>query len=325
MRATQTQDLLQAAELLAQGQLVAIPTETVYGLAAHALMPEAVSRIFAVKERPAFDPLILHLASAKSVSSYAQQVPPEFERLYRYFGPSPLTYILPKKSLVPDLVTAGHATVGIRIPRHPLTRQLLQKLDFPLAAPSANLFGRLSPTSAGAVAEQLGDRIPLILDGGECPVGVESTIIDLTAPQPRVLRLGGITLEALTQALGQKPVVAAHSSSNPQAPGMLSAHYSPGVPVEMVPSFPTEIPQPASTGLLCFKQWHPGHPPGLQEVLSSRGDLEEAAAQLFAALRRLRAHAQIKRILAETFPEEGLGRAINDRLRRAAATGKEKG
>jgi len=321
MAATQTQDLLQAAELLAQGQLVAIPTETVYGLAANALDPKAVSHIFSVKERPAFDPLIVHLAQGEDMAQYVAALPPAFERLYRYFGAGPLTYILPKKALVPDIVTAGHSTVGIRIPRHPLTQQLLSKLPFPLAAPSANLFGRLSPTSADHVADQLGERIPLILDGGHCAVGVESTIVDLSGKQARVLRLGGLSLEVLTKALGHKPAVNAHSASNPRAPGMLSAHYSPGKPVELVERLPGIIPEAPRTGLLCFRRAPADHPEYLKEVLSPEGDLETAATRLFAALRKLSAEPQVKQILAETFPEEGLGRAINDRLRRAAYRG----
>lgn len=311
-------DLTQAAQLLRAGGLVAIPTETVYGLAANGLDAQAVAKIFAAKNRPSFDPLILHLPHFAAASQYCLDIPPLAEKLAAQFSPGPLTFILRKRPSVPDLVTAGHDTVGIRIPNHPLTLALLQQIDFPLAAPSANPFGYISPTTAAHVAQQLGAQIDYILDGGPCTVGLESTIIDLSGTQPKVLRLGGLSLEALEEAADQALSVQT-SSSNPKAPGMLIRHYAPKKLLLLQQNI--VIPEGMKENevvLLRFSALHPDFPSSQQFILSEKADLTEAAARLFQLMRELDA-LPYGCILAEPLPEQGLGRAMNDRLRRAAA------
>ncbi len=311
-------DIKEAKIRLQKGEVVAIPTETVYGLAANALDEKAVSSVFSIKNRPSFDPLIVHLANHSSLENFCQDIPKDFYHLYDVFCPGPLTFILPKKNVVPDLVTAGSPTVGIRFPRHPLTQQLLESLDFPLAAPSANPFGYVSPTNARHVEQQLGERINYILDGGDCEVGLESTIIDLSAGEPVILRLGGLSLEEIQAVTGKRYAVQT-SSSNPKAPGMLSSHYAPGKKVvfdNMEENF--RIFKGRRLGSITFQKNVSGIPLANQWVLSPNGDLKEAARNLFKCLRETD-ETDVEVILAERFPEEGLGRAINDRLMRAAA------
>ncbi|MCW5899840.1 MAG: threonylcarbamoyl-AMP synthase [Flavobacteriales bacterium] len=307
-------DLAHAAQLLRLGEIVAIPTETVYGLAANALDETAVLRVFQVKDRPSFDPLIVHIARREEVARLVREVPPGAEALMDAFWPGPLTLVLPKQPAVPDLVTSGLDTVGLRLPAHPLTRELLGLLDFPLAAPSANPFGYVSPTTAQHVADQLGDKVPYILDGGPCSVGVESTIVGWESGRWQLYRTGGITQEALERVVGR--VEPAMKQVLPVAPGMLESHYAPRKPLYVgdVPALLRRFAgQPV--GVIAFRSEYPGH---RCEVLSERGDLAEAARHLFAVLRDMDA-SDCAVILAEHFPEEGLGRAINDRLRRAAA------
>jgi len=320
-------DVAEAARLLREGLLVAIPTETVYGLAANAFDEAAVLKVFQAKGRPSFDPLIVHIGRREDLHRVAKDLPPGAEALMDAFWPGPLTLVLPKRSEVPDLVTSGLDTVAVRMPAHPLTRELLLALDFPLAAPSANPFGYVSPTTAQHVADQLGDRIPYILDGGPCTVGVESTIIGW-APHftphtshstPHTshwhsYRPGGIPLESIERIIGR--VEPAVGQVLPVAPGMLESHYAPRTPVYMgdVPALLRRFAG-ERTGVISFRTAYPAH---RCEVLSPTGDLAEAARHLFAALRELDASG-CSVVLAEVFPDEGLGRAINDRLRRAAA------
>lgn len=311
-------DLSAAAGYLQQGACVAIPTETVYGLAANALDAAAVVRIFEIKKRPAFDPLIVHVADLAHALHYADDFPEPLRRLAENFWPGPLTLLVPKSALIPDLVCSGLPRVALRAPAHPMAQALLRMLDFPLAAPSANPFGYISPTTAQHVYNQLQGQIPYILDGGPSPVGVESTIAGYEAGQVVIYRLGGLALEAIEQLVG--PVrTNLNQSSNPAAPGMLTAHYAPRKPLELVgASLPAHRTISGRTGIITFKK-RAGLPENvLQIALSETGDLAEAAKNLFAALRTLD-DADIDLILAETVPEEGLGRAINDRLRRAAA------
>lgn len=312
-------DLAYAAAQLRVGKLVGIPTETVYGLAANALDPEAVASIFEAKNRPAFDPLIVHLADFEQAAAYCSHIPDLAYRLAATFCPGPITFILPKNHLIPDLVSAGHPTVGIRIPNHLLTLALLQQLDFPLAAPSANPFGYVSPTTAQHVADQLGDKIAYILDGGACEIGLESTIIDLSATAPKVLRLGGLALEQLEAAVGQKLALQT-SSSNPKAPGMLMKHYAPNKRLrwahEPASAKNEPLPDLAKTAWLRFSEPLAHVPLKQQFVLSPSGDFKQAASRLFALLRELDQSA-FDLILVEKAPEIGLGRAINDRLKRA--------
>lgn len=294
-----------------------IPTETVYGLAANAFDAAAVASIFEAKNRPHFDPLIVHLHDAGQLENLCTEIPSLFHQLYQAFSPGPITYILPKKESLPDLVTSGNPTVGIRFPRHPLTRELLLKSQLALAAPSANPFGYVSPTTAQHVNDQLGERLPYILDGGPCEVGIESTIIDLSEGAPKILRLGGLAQEEIEEITG--PIEVQTSSSNPKAPGMLSSHYSPGKNL-LIGNVEKLLPglDPKKTAAITFKKTVVGLSPENQKVLSPKGDLKEAAANLFKALRELD-RADVETILAEKFPETGLGRAINDRLGRAGA------
>lgn len=311
-------DILRAAEILKAGKTVAIPTETVYGLAANALNENAVAQVFELKQRPAFDPLIIHLPSLENLQPYVKEIPAHFEALYHAFSPGPITYVLKKSELISDLVTAGHSTVAVRFPAHPLCQSLLKELEFPLAAPSANLFGRVSPTQASHVADQLGDQLDYILDGGPAHIGLESTIIDLSTERPIVLRLGGLSLEEIEAQLAMPIQYTKSSSSNPKAPGMLSAHYSPGIPLtygKLTDNLNKVNRERCGTISFCKKV--AGIPAENQRILSPKGDLKEAASQLFAALRSFDAQS-IDVILAEEFPQEGLGRAINDRLRRAS-------
>ena len=307
-------DLLEAQSLLKSGKLVAIPTETVYGLAANALNADAVIHIFETKNRPHFDPLIVHVSGLDQVDTVASHIPESAYKLMEELWPGPLTIVLQKHERIPHIVTSGLDTVGVRMPNHALTLELLRSLNFPLAAPSANPFGYISPTSAQHVAEQLGDRIPLILDGGECTIGVESTIIDCSGDTPTILRLGGTAVETIEEIIG--PVqVNAISTSSPQAPGMLHSHYAPRKPMLVGNIHELLHEHGSDVSILSFKDsFH-----NFRNIrLSETGDLHEAARNLFAAMRKLDAdHHEL--ILAEFVPDFGLGRAINDRLKRAAA------
>ncbi len=301
-----------ASSLLSQGRIVAIPTETVYGLAANALDPVAVATIFEVKNRPFFDPLIVHCPSADRIADYVESIPFWANQLFEQFSPGPLTIVLKKKSIIPDIVTAGLDTVGIRIPNHPLTLELLAKLDFPLAAPSANPFGYVSPTTANHVFEQLGGKIPYIIDGGSCTVGVESTIITEVMGKPTVLRLGGTSIETIEEVIGKVDIQT--SSSKPSAPGMLDSHYAPKRKVML--GRPDKSSDTA--GFIGFQNEIASIAKEHQRILSPSGDLNEAARNIFSVLRELDA-MNVDIIYAELLPEVGLGRAVNDRLKRAAA------
>lgn len=313
-------DIPQAASYLKQGQLVAIPTETVYGLAGNALDVKAVSSIFETKNRPSFDPLILHVASLEQVNSFVSSFPEKLKRLAEAFWPGPLTVLLPRNASVPDLVTSGLDRVAVRVPNHPLTLSLLAQLNFPLAAPSANPFGYISPTQAAHVDAQLGAQIPYILDGGACSVGLESTIVGMEGEQVVIYRLGGLDLSKIEAVVGSV-TVQAHSSSNPSAPGQLASHYAPRKPFlvgDLKLLVPKLIQEGKAFGVLSFSTHFPALPSDRQFVLSPSQDLQEAAQRLFMGMRLLD-ESDADLILAEFVPEVGLGRAINDRLKRAAA------
>ncbi len=313
-----TTDPAHAAEVLRQGGLVALPTETVYGLGADATNPAAVARIFAAKQRPFFDPLIVHVSGIERVSTVARELPPLAAKLAARFWPGPLTLVLPKQPAIPEIVTSGLPTVGVRVPRHPLMQQVLSLVGRPIAAPSANPFGRLSPTRAEHVQQQLGDAIDLILDGGPCAVGVESTIVRIDSEIATVLRLGGLSLEELQSIAPTTRLAACESPTAPEAPGMLPQHYAPRTPIQVCDGPLPTPPAGERWGLLSFT---PCNAPNftVHEVLTVSGNLIEAAAGFFETLHRLDATG-LDRILALPFPETGLGRALNDRLRRAAAT-----
>jgi L-threonylcarbamoyladenylate synthase len=311
-------NLKKAKELLDQGDLVAIPTETVYGLAGNALDSKAIIKIFQVKNRPQFDPLIVHVANMAQAKELVESFPAKAEKLALKFWPGPLTFLLKKKSIIPDLVTSGMDTVGVRCPDHPLTQSLLQSLSFPLAAPSANPFGYVSPTRPDHVNDQLGDQIKYILDGGECKVGLESTIIGFENDRAIIYRLGGLRVEDIEKEIG-KVEIQLNSSSNPKAPGQLKSHYAPLKKVKLG-NLPELLPQYSHlrVGVLAFQKGIEQVDPKNQIILSKSGNIEEAAQHLFAALRELD-KKEIDVILAEFLPSEGLGKAINDRLRRASA------
>lgn len=307
-------DINKAKQLLAAGQLVAIPTETVYGLAANALDVGAVTRIFEAKNRPAFDPLIVHVLSLADASPYIRDAPEMAHKLAKRFWPGPLTLLVEKTDRIPDLVTSGLPEVGIRSPRHPLTRSLLQELQFPIAAPSANPFGYISPTTASHVQDQLGEKVAYILDGGPCEIGMESTIVGFRNGKAVVYRTGGLQLEDLAGIAGEIRLDA-NASSNPKAPGQLSSHYAPR---KKLITGDLEVLLRAhagsSAGILSFQK---EYDVPYQITLSPTGDLADAARIFFSALRQLDA-APVDIILAEFVPDVGLGRAINDRLRRAS-------
>jgi L-threonylcarbamoyladenylate synthase len=322
-----------AAERLRGGGLVVFPTETVYGLGANALDARAVARVFAAKERPAFDPLIVHLADAAAVGTYADAEDaddPRVARLAARFWPGPLTLVLRKRAVIPGIVTAGLPTVGLRVPDHPVARALIRAAGVPLAAPSANRFGHLSPTRAAHVVAGLGSRVDLVLDGGPCRVGVESTVILLAAGRAALLRPGGLSLEALEAEIGRLEVPTDEAPGAAElAPGRTGAHYAPRAPLELA-----DPRDPVSAGAFAVG---PGERVGLLaasaagraaaeaaggpfvavEVLDADGDLVGAAARLFDALHALQ-DADLSRIVAEPVPDVGLGRAVMDRLRRAA-------
>ena len=315
-------DLILAKKLLTEGKLVAIPTETVYGLAANGLDETAVAGIFSAKNRPTFDPLILHVASIEQAQSLSIDWPEMADKLARAFWPGPLTLILPKADHVPDLTTSGQPTVGIRMPNNRLTLELLSTLPFPLAAPSANPFGYVSPTNAQHVADQLGERIDYILDDGDCSVGIESTIITIDNGTPKVLRLGGLSLERIADVLGFPVLEHLNQNSNPQAPGQLDQHYSPRCKLIALNTMPAEDIEPSVSIIYFSKQEAQrssdyNSSDGSHYYLSDSGDTNQAASNLFSTLRRLDQDNQ-KVAYFEWAPNEGLGRAINDRLQRAA-------
>lgn len=301
--------IAQAADVLRRGELVAFPTETVYGLGANATDEMAVARIFEAKGRPRFNPLIVHLPTIQSVRHYAVMNGAAYT-LAEKFWPGALTLVLPraKDCLLSELVSAGLDTVAVRIPAHSGARKLLEAIDLPIAAPSANSSGKLSPTDAEHVSRSLGDAVSLILDGGPCGVGVESTIVDLSGKKPVLLRPGGIAAEEIEEVLNQPLIRATSDDTAPKSPGMLSSHYAPHCPVRL--NAATAGDGEAYLGF--------GPTEGATVNLSPTGDLREAAANLFRLLHQLDSGAY-KAIAVAPIPESGLGLAINDRLRRAAA------
>jgi L-threonylcarbamoyladenylate synthase len=297
-----------AADLIRAGRLVAFPTETVYGLGGDATNGEAVASIFEAKGRPHFNPLIVHLPdmdAARQIGEFGEAA----ETLAQRFWPGPLTLVVRRRtdSRLSELVSAGLDTVALRVPAHAGAHALLVAAGRPIAAPSANRSGKVSPTTAQHVAEELGDAVAMILDGGPCEVGVESTVLDLSGDAPVLLRPGGVPLEELEQALGRK-VEIAQAGAAIASPGMLESHYAPGLPLRLE----AEGAKPGEA-LLGF-----GPTAGATLNLSEAGDLREAAANLFAMLRALD-RPEFNGIAVMPIPEEGLGRAINDRLKRAAA------
>ena len=305
-----------AARIIRAGGVVAFPTETVYGLGANALDARAVARVFELKARPQFDPLIVHVADSSQLEHLAEALPAAANELVRRFWPGPLTVVVPKRELVPDIVTAGLPSVAVRQPNHPLALGLLRAAAVPIAAPSANRFGGVSPTTAAHVAEEFRDQVDMILDGGPCRVGIESTIVSFVEDRPTLLRPGAVAAEEIERIVGPLAIPAV-GAVLPQAPGMLPRHYAPRTPLVLC-SEGVPIGPERRLGLLSLTVPADCHGFAAIEILSESGDLREAAANLFAALRRLDAHG-LDLIVARPVPEQGLGRAIMDRLRRAAA------
>jgi L-threonylcarbamoyladenylate synthase len=292
-----------AVELLRAGEVVALPTETVYGLAADALNPSAVAKIFEAKERPRFDPLIVHLPNRKSIDSIAKVDSDLVSSLMGKFWPGPLTFVLPKRETIPDIVTAGLETVAVRMSAHPLFQQIVSAFGGPLAAPSANRFGRISPTMAQHVYEELAGRIPLIVDGEPSTVGIESTIARVIDDGIEILRQGAITAEMLREFAS---VRIGRRGGTILAPGQLKTHYAPRTKLIVMENLKDFIPPGGVRfGVISLRS------------LSESGDLREAAANLFRTLRDLD-HSNLDLIVAEKVRDEGIGAAINDRLQRAA-------
>ena len=320
MRAITGIDIEKAAGLLMQGELVSVPTETVYGLAGNALNDDVLLKIYEAKKRPAFDPLIMHLPSLERINDYAEKVPDVFLMLAEKFCPGPLTFVLPKKTIVPDIMTSGLKTVALRIPDHQMTLELLNLLPFPLAAPSANLFGRVSPTSAVHVQQQLGDKIPYILDGGECSIGIESTIITMEDEKIIILRQGGVSMEMISSLCQNIPVLLKDDAEVVVAPGQLKSHYSTKTPM-IIGNIEEMIMKYADSKIciLSFADIYPQIGKDYQRALSPMKEMNEAAKKLFRYMNELD-ELCCDFILTEKVPAAGLGRAINDRLDRAAAS-----
>lgn len=308
--------IARAAEVLRRGGLVAFPTETVYGLGADALSAAAVRKIFAAKGRPADNPLIVHVAAPADVGPLVRAVPEVARRLMSRFWPGPLTLVFERSAAVPDATTAGQATVAVRVPAHPAALALLRACGRPLAAPSANRSGRPSPTTASHVFEDFkaGGEVELVLDGGPCAVGLESTVVDVTRPVPLVLRAGGVTVEALRAAVGAVDVLSGHDpEAMARSPGLRHRHYAPRARVVLVGA--GEAGDGEGVAVISQRPRPAGFSGRWRQM---PGDLEGFGRELFAALRELDAPG-VETIVVEGVAEEGLGRAILDRLRRAAA------
>lgn len=313
-----TTDLNMAMAALEKEEPIAIPTETVYGLAANAYSEKAIKKVFHLKNRPLNNPLIVHIKSISFLPEVAQDIPPAAFQLAEKFWPGPLTLLVRKNQRITDFITAGKDTVAVRVPNHPITLELLHQLNFPLVAPSANPFSFISPTKADHVFNYFKDELPIILEGGECEKGIESTIIGFENNQAILYRLGAISIEEIENEIGEVKILN-QNNQDPKAPGMLSKHYSPKTELllstkieETIKNLPDK-----KIGLLLFKNEIASTFPVKQEILSKKGNLPEAAKNLYAAMHRLD-NQNLDIIIAEIFPNEGLGKSINDRLQRAA-------
>lgn len=326
-RLTQS-EIEQAAAVIRRGGLLGIPTETVYGLGANGLDPEAVAHIFEAKGRPQDNPLILHIPSADWLERYCQEIPPAAYELAKQFWPGPMTMILKRRALVPDVVTAGLDTVGMRCPAHEVCRAILAAADVPVAAPSGNTSGRPSPTTAEHMLEDMDGKIDAIVDGGACSVGVESTIVDLTCTPPRLLRPGGVTLEQLESVLGEVAVDAAvrrqmGEGEKPRAPGMKYRHYAPKAPVTVVKGDPEQTARYIAAhaekgcGVICFDEYAHLFPEQVVTRLGAAHDPAEQARHVFDDL-RFYDETDVTGIWAQCPEETGVGLAVANRLNKAA-------
>ena len=310
-------DIIKAKEILENNELVAIPTETVYGLAGNIYSEKAIKKIFETKKRPLFNPLIVHIDSKSKLDEIALEIPEKALKLADAFWPGSLTLVLKKKAHISDSITAGKNTVAVRVPNHPLTLELLKSLNFPLAAPSANPFGSISPTTSQHVADYFAADLAMVLEGGKCENGIESTIIGFENNEPILYRLGSISIEQIETVVG-KIVLKNKQENAPDAPGMLSRHYAPNTKIILVSDVEMEIYKHPNTkiGILLFQNTLDLEVIQAREILSEKGDLKEATSNLYAAMHRLDKQ-KLDLIIAEKLPENDLGKSINDRLERA--------
>lgn len=309
------ENIEKGAAIIKKGGLVSFPTETVYGLGGNALDPIAVAKIFEAKARPSFDPLITHISELEMLDKIADIKDNKIFDIIERFWPGSLTLIVPKKDIIPDLVTSGLETMAVRMPDHQTALQLIKASTGAVAAPSANPFGYLSPTTAKHVDEQLGNKIDMVLDGGTCRVGVESTVLDMTGERPIILRPGGISYEELLAAIPDVEIYN-RTTATPTAPGQLKMHYSPIKPLYIVNTL-KEVSKREEAGALVFKTGSDIEGFAASEILSPSGNPVEAAANLFIALHKLD-QSDIQCIYAEKIPEDGLGRAVMDRIYKAS-------
>jgi L-threonylcarbamoyladenylate synthase len=310
-------DITSAEKALKDGRLVAIPTETVYGMAGNGFDEKSIMEIFKVKNRPFYDPLILHTNSIGKLGAWGMMVPDVLKPLTDKYWPGPLTVLVPKSDRVPNIVTSGLDRVAVRIPSHAKTLELLSRLPFPLAAPSANPFGYVSPTTPAHVAKHFEGKIAMVLDGGPCNVGIESTIVGVEEGQVTIYRLGGLSVEAIEETVGKVKVKT--SSSKPSAPGMLLKHYAPTKAIETVETQSQLNAIDTSRTAFILFNLHKTVWSDKLVMLSKTSDHEEAAQKFYDALRKWDEDDTVTRLVIERLPDLGLGRAINDRLQRAAA------
>lgn len=311
-----SKDISKAIALLTADELVAIPTETVYGLAGNIFSTIAINKIFSTKKRPFFNPLIVHIPEVGALEHIVAYVPPKARQLANAFWPGSMTLVLKKKEIIPDIITAGKDTVAVRVPNHPTTLALLQQLPFPLAAPSANPFGSISPTKPEHVAHYFKEELQMVLDGGTCKSGIESTIIGFENEEPIIYRLGALPIEAIEAVVG-KVILKNKKEQSPDAPGMLARHYAPTTQTLLVEDVALEVKKHPTKkiGVLVFNSSLDNQ--NLTEIILSKNSLlEEAAANLYDALHQLD-RLNLDLIIAERFPDYGLGKSINDRLQRA--------
>ena len=311
-----SKDIQKAVQLLTEDHLVAIPTETVYGLAGNIFSEKAIKSIFSTKQRPFFNPLIVHIPSVKSLNDLVTHVPEKAKLLAAAFWPGSMTLVLKKSKTIPDIITAGKDTVAVRVPNHPITLELLKKLPFPLAAPSANPFGSISPTKPAHVENYFRNSIKMVLDGGSCANGIESTIIGFENEDPVIYRLGALALEEIEAVVG-KISIKNKKEEKPDAPGMLARHYAPKTSTFLVDDVAAEVKKHSEKkiGVLVFKS-SLNNENITEIILSRKGSMQEAAANLYAAMHELDSK-NLDIIIAERFSEFGLGKSINDRLQRA--------
>jgi L-threonylcarbamoyladenylate synthase len=313
-----SKDIQKAIALLSNEELVAIPTETVYGLAGNIFSEKAIKRIFETKKRPFFNPLIVHISSVALLETIVSEVPEKAQTLANTFWPGAMTLVLKKHKDIPDIITASKDTVAVRVPNHPVTIALLKQLPFPLAAPSANPFNNISPTKPAHVERYFNNDIKMVLDGGTCKNGIESTIIGFEKGEPIIYRLGALAIEDIEAVVGTV-IIKNKKEENPDAPGMLDKHYAPLTATVLTTDIASEIKKHTQKkiGILAYNSSFKNDTVAIEIILSKNSDLQEAASKLYAGLHELD-HLNLDVIIAEKLPETGLGKSINDRLQRAA-------